>query len=477
MKYAPFRHQGLAYDWLMTHDHAGLFLGMGLGKTVVTLTALTTHLWDDFSVHKALVIAPKNVADTVWAEECRKWDHLNDLRCAKILGTAAQRRKALTTDADLYIINRENLVWLITELKGKLPFECVIIDELSSFKSAKAQRWKALKKLIQSVPYVWGLTGTPAPNSYLDLWPEVYLLDGGERLGKFIGQYRDRYFTAGAHKGHIVYEYRLRMGAKDAINRKLRDLCLSMETEDWLDLPPVIHNTVTVRMDAKARKTYDTLMRDRVLPLLWEGRKTRLLDPRKPQELAEMTNAIQGDTAAVLAGKLLQMANGAVYDDKRNPVHLHDAKLDALEEIIDTNPGQPVLVFYNYEHDKQRILERFPQATLFVTNEKEKWDRGEIPLLLVHPASAGHGLNLQLGGHLCVWFGLTWSRELYDQANARLNRPGQKESVIIHHIVCEDTVDERVMAVLAKKGQGQKELLDALRQYVKEEASEPTVKA
>lgn len=471
MRYTPYRHQQLAYAWLMSHDHAGLFLGMGLGKTVTTLTALTSHLWDDFTVHKALVIAPMTVASTVWAEECRKWDHLKDLRCVKVLGTAAQRRKALATDADLYIINRENVVWLVEELHGRLPFECVILDELSSFKSTKAKRWKALRKLLPSIPYVWGLTGTPAPNSYLDLWPEIFLLDGGARLGRYVSHYRDRYFTAAGHKGHIVYDYRLRMGAKDAIDRLLRDLCLSMSSEDWLDLPPVIHNRVTVEMDKPGRSLYDRMVDEKVLPLLRQGADTRLLDPRKPEELAQMTNAIQGDTAAALAGKLLQMANGAVYDDERNVTVIHSKKLDALGEIIDTNPGQPLLVFYNFEHDKRRILERFPQAVVFSPDKVTEWNAGRIPLLLAHPASAGHGVNLQTGGHLCVWFGLTWSRELYDQANARLSRPGQTESVVIHHIVCRGTVDERVLETLARKGATQKELLDALKQYLRGKAA------
>lgn len=464
------RHQQLAYDWLMTHDHAGLFLGMGLGKTVTTLTALATHLWDDFTVRKALVIAPKNVANNVWAQECEKWDHLMGIRCRIIAGTAQQREAAVRAPADLYIINRENVVWLMDLLGGRLPYDMVILDELSSFKSTSAKRWKALKKAIQTVRYVVGLTGTPAPNGYLDLWPQLYLLDGGERLGKRVGDYRMRYFTAGAHKGHVVYEWRLRLGAKDAIDRKLRDLCLSMSAEDWLSLPPILHNTVYVRMDASARKTYEKLKTEKVIPLLQQGYGHRQLDPRKPEELAQMTSAIQADTAAVLTGKLLQMANGAVYDDDGTVIPIHEEKLSALSELVEANEGENLLVFYSYQHDKTRILQRFPQAREMKTPaDVADWNDGKIPMLLCHPASAGHGLNLQQGGHIIVWYGLPWSLELYQQANARLPRPGQKQSVIIHHLVCRDTYDENVLATLQNKTAGQKGLLDALRQYLKGE--------
>lgn len=431
------------------------------------LTVLTTLLWDLFTVRRALVIAPKNVAMNVWAQECRKWDHTQGIRCSIICGTEKQRIAALQKDADLYIINRENVVWLLEYLQGKLPFEMVVLDELSSFKSTGAKRWKALKKAIQSVRYVYGLTGTPAPNSYLDLWPQVYLLDGGERLGKRISDYRMRYFTAGAHKGHIVYEWRPRIGAQDAINRKLSDLCLSMSAEDWLDLPPIIYNTIPVSMNKAARKDYENFKRDMVLPLLQDGAQTKRLDPMKPEELMQMTSVVKGETAATVAGKLMQMANGAVYDDQNGVLHIHDEKLDALAEIHDTNPGQSLLVFYGYKHDRDRILARFPDAVEFTGPDVvEKWNVGQIGILLCHPASTGHGLNLQQGGHITVWFGLTWSLELYQQANARLSRPGQKESVIINHIVCRNTIDERVMDALHTKDEGQSALLTALKGYL-----------
>lgn len=470
MQYVPYQHQEIAYDFCMTHDHCGLFLGMGLGKTIITLTALADRLWDTFTVRKCLVIAPKNVARNVWAKECRKWDHTQDIRCSLVLGTAAQRRRALQADAELYIINRENVVWLMEELGGKLPFEMVVLDELSSFKSHTAKRWKALKKAIQSVPYVIGLTGTPAPKGYLDLWAELFLLDGGKRLGTRIGDYRARYFTPGAHKGHIVYKWRLRIGAQDAINRKLNDICLSMRTEDWLDLPPILYNDIPVSMDAAAEKKYRQFETDKVIPLLQQETGFRELDLRNPEELEQMTSAVRGDTAAAVAGKLLQMANGAVYDDNGGVYEIHDAKLDALEEIADTNPGENLLVFYNYKHDLQRILARFPQARVYRDQKDEDdWNAGTIPMLLCHPASAGLGLNLQLGGHIIVWYGLNWSLELYQQANARLPRPGQTESVIIHHIICAGTMDERVMAVLRENEATQDNLLDALRSYLKKE--------
>lgn len=464
------RHQQIAYDFCLSHERAGLFIGMGLGKTVVSLTVFNELKWNRFTVKKALVIAPKNVAQNVWAQECLKWDHLKHIRCSQILGAEKQRIAAIRAEADLYIINRENVVWLTDYLGGKLPFEMVIIDELSSFKSAGTKRWKALKKAIRPVRYRLGLTGTPAPNGYLDLWPQVYLLDEGERLGAKLGDYRARYFTMGAHKGHVVYEWKLRIGAKDAINRKLQDLCLSMKSEDWLALPPTLYSTVFVQMDAKGRGAYEKFKKDKVLPLLKAADGIWQLDPRDPGQLAEMNAVIKGDTAATVTGKLLQMANGAVYDDTQGVVHIHDAKLDALEEIVEANAGENLLVFYAYQHDKNRILDRFPKARIFSgPQDAEDWNAGKVPMLLCHPASTGHGLNLQHGGHIIVWFGLTWSLELYQQANARLPRPGQKRSVIILHIVCKDTHDEHVLAALQSKDTEQSALLSALKNYLRKE--------
>ena len=473
MKYTPMRHQQIAYDFCMKHERAGLFIGMGLGKTIISLSVFSTYKWDTFTVKKALVIAPKNVAQNVWAQECVKWDHTKDIRCSVVLGTLKQRKAALAKDADLYIINRENVVWLLEELGGDLSmFDMVIIDELSSFKSPSAKRWKSLKKAIQKVRYVLGLTGTPAPNSYLDLWPQVFLLDGGERLGKRITDYRMRYFSMGAHKGHIVYEWNLRIGAQDAINRKLSDLCLSMSAEDWLDLPPIIYNTVPVQMDKAGRATYDAFKKDKVLPLLKTDDQIVRLDPTNAEEVEQMTSMVMAENAAVVGGKLLQMANGSVYDDGKSVIPIHDAKLDALAELVDTNAGNNLLVFYAYQHDKERIMEKFPQAREFTgPQDVVDWNNGKVPMLLCHPASTGHGLNLQQGGHIIVWFGLTWSLELYQQANARLPRPGQKQSVIIHHLVCKDTIDEQVMTALSGKNAGQKALLNALKGYLSKEAT------
>ena len=465
--YKPYPHQQQAYEFCMSHKHCALLLGMGLGKTVTTLTVLAEHLWDDFTVKRALVVAPKNVAETVWAQECRKWEHTKNIRCSLIAGTAKQRSAALHANADLYIIGRDNLVWLMDQLGGKLPYDMVILDELSSFKSQSTKRWKCIKKAIQSVPYVIGLTGTPAPNGYLDLWPQMYLLDGGERLGRTVGQYRDRYFSAGAHKGHIVYEWRLRMGAQSAIDRQLKDLCLSIKNPDW---PEPIYNTIPVKLDAQARKRYDTFKREAVIPLLQSGGEFKELDPNNPEELRQMTSAIRGDMAASLAGKLLQMADGAVYDDEHNVVPIHDAKLDALAEVVDTSAGNNLLVFWAYKHDRDRILARFPKARVYAgAQDVEDWNAGKIEMLLCHPASTGHGLNLQYGGHIIVWFGLPWSLELYQQANARLPRPGQKETVIIHHLVAQGTLDERVMDVMRGKNATQEALLDALRGYFEKE--------
>ena len=396
------------------------------------------------------------MAEDTWTREAAKWDHLTGLRVVPVLGDQKHRLAALAAPGDIYVINRENVQWLVETFGKRWDFDAIIIDELSSFKSPKAKRWRCLKRVAKLAKIVWGLTGTPAGNGYIDLWPEMFLIDGGDRLGHTLGEFRTKWFSPGAHKGNIVYEWRLKPGAKEDIDRRLSDICLSMSKEDWLTLPPVVHNTVTVRMDAKERKLYDQLRRDCVLPLLGG-------------ELADMKNfdqAIVGGTAATLSGKLLQMANGAVYDEDGGVVHIHDRKLDALADIAEEAHGQSLLVFYSYRHDIDRIRERFPQAVEIGGSETiTAWNAGEIPMLLCHPASAGHGLNLQQGGHIIVWFGLPWSLELYQQANARLNRMGQGQSVIVHHVVCEGTLDEKVLSALTEKDAVQKGLLDALKGY------------
>lgn len=420
--------------------------------------------YEEFAIRKALVIAPKRVAEDTWSREQAKWEHLKHLKVVKVMGTKDKRLAALKEQADIYIINRENVEWLVETLGTRWCFDAVVIDELSSFKSAKSKRWKALRKVIFGSKYVYGLTGTPASNGYLDLWPEMYLLDHGERLGKTLGAYRSTYFNPGAHKGHVVFEWRLKPGARERIDARLSDICLSMSKEDWLDLPERTYNTIPVQLDSKARKLYDQFKRDKILPLVHEHEKLAVAQGM------DYDTAVVGDMAAQVSGKLLQMANGAVYDDDGEVFHIHDAKLDMLAEIADTSAGQPILVFYNYKHDLKRLQERFPDAVKMGGEDViSAWNRGEIPMLLCQPASAGHGLNLQDGGHIIVWFGLTWSLELYQQANDRLHRMGQRSAVIVHHLVAEDTIDEKVMAALTAKDATQKGLLDALKQYLQEE--------
>lgn len=456
MKYRPRRHQVLAERWLREHERCALFLDMGLGKTVVTLTVLRERIYEDFSVDRALVIAPKNVAEDTWTREQEKWDHLKDLRVSKLLGTAAQRRRALASCADVDVINRENVQWLVEELGGRWPYDMVVIDELSSFKSSHAKRWRMLKRVIGQSRYVVGLTGTPAPKGYLDLWPEIFLIDGGARLDRSITRFRERYFNPGRRNGHIVYDWRLKPGAKEEIDRRLADICLSMSAEDWLDLPELMPNRVTVRLDKKERAVYDQFKRDHVLPLL-DG---------KLSALENMDAAVVGETAASVSNKLLQMSNGRVYEDGGNVFRIHDRKLDALEQIAEA--GQNMLVFYAFKHDLSAIRERFPDAVEIrdggVAENIRRWNAGQIPMLLCHPASAGHGLNLQEGGHIAVWYGLTWSLELYQQANARLHRQGQTERVIIHHILADGTMDARVMDALEQKDVTQRSLLAALKE-------------
>lgn len=417
------------------------------------------ELYDDFAVSRVLVIAPKRVAEDTWTSERDKWDHLHELRVSKVLGSAKQREAALSATADIYVINRENVQWLVEKVGDRWPFDMVVIDELSSFKSSQSKRWRSLKRVIKLSSRVIGLTGTPAGNGYMDLWPEVFLVDSGAALGRTITSYRDTYFYPGARKGHIVYEWKLRPGSKSKIDERLKPFCLSMSAEDWLQMPPLFYNEVRVRMSMEERAEYDRFARDKVLPLLGGELST----------VEDMDSVVVGDTAAVVSNKLLQLANGAVYDDQGGVHHLHDRKLDALEDILEYSQGQPILVYYTYKHDAQRILERFPFArTLGGSEDIAEWNKGNIPLLLCHPASAGLGLNLQQGGHIMVWFGLPWSLELLQQAEARLYRQGQEQSVIIHRIICEETLDEKVLAALDRKDVTQRALLRALKEYVGE---------
>lgn len=465
MKYEPKPHQKFCIDRLTGPSapaSAGLLLDMGLGKTSIALTAADLLLWDEFALDAFLVIAPLRVAQDTWSTEHGKWDHLGRLRVSSVLGTEKRRMAALEKWSDLYVINRENVEWLCSP--GIWPFDGrkigIIIDELSSFKNQQAKRWRALKRRVPPDAPVWGLTGTIAPRGYIDLWPQIYLLDRGQRLETAIGRYRDKYFDPGARKGHIVYEWRLKQGAKEAIDTRLSDLCLSMRKEDWVSLPPITYNRVPVRMSTAERKVYDTLKKERVLTAL-EGK--------------ELDSAIVGATAAALSNKLLQMAGGAVYDEDGGVTTIHSRKLDALDELAEAAQGQPLLVFYNYQHEADRILAKFP-AAVKMGDEKDtaaliaRWNRGEVPMLICHPASAGHGLNLQGGGHIVVWYGLPWSLELYQQANARLHRMGQTDPVVVQHIVCEGTLDDKVLSVLSGRAEVQDSLLNALKAYIQTSA-------
>ena len=388
-----------------------------------------------------LVIAPLQTARNTWGSEIEKWDHLSSLRLSLILGDVKQRRAALEEEADVYVVNRENVVWLCEELKD-WPFDMVVIDELSSFKNPSAKRFKALRKQIPFAKRVVGLTGTPAVNGYIDLWSEVYLLDRGERLGRTIGMYRQSYFHPGRSNGHVVYEWVMNRGAKEIIDDRLSDLCVSMKAVDFLEMPDRVETDVYVEMCAAEKKLYDQFGRDHVLPDM----------------------DIVGANAAVVQAKLLQMANGFIYDEDKTAHHIHSHKLEAVDEIIEAAGTRPVLLFYTFIEDKNRLMERFPEARELKTKaDVDDWNAGKIPLLITHPASTGHGLNLQEGGNIVVWFGLPWSLELYQQANARLYRQGQKNTVYIYHILTKDTHDTDVLRALKSKNLTQEELLRALK--------------
>lgn len=442
MKYNPHNYQQFATDFILEHPVSCLMLDMGLGKTIITLTALWQLTLDSFDVSRILVIAPKRVAADTWPKELSKWEHLKGLDASLVMGTQAEREAALRRQTFLYIINRENVSWLVEN--HRWDFDMVVIDELSSFKSNQAQRFKALKKVRPLVSRIVGLTGTPAPNSLLDLWPQMYLMDMGQRLGRFIGGFRERFFTPDKRSREIIYSYKPREGAEEAIYDLISDICISMKAVDYLDMPELIMNRVEVSMDSREQKIYDDFQRDMVVNLHGEE--------------------LDAVNAAVLSGKLLQMANGAVYGENHKVLRIHDRKLDALEDLVEAANGKPLLVAYWYEHDLQRIKARFKTARCIdTTKDIDDWNAGRIPLALIHPASAGHGLNLQDGGCTIVWFGLTWSLELYQQLNARLWRQGQKHTVVIHHIVTKGTHDEDVLRALECKDTRQTALIDAVR--------------
>ncbi len=442
MKYKPHNYQQFATDFILNQSICCLMLDMGLGKTVITLTALWQLALDSFDVSRVLVIAPKRVAEDTWPKELAKWEHLTGLTSSLVLGSAAERKAALQRKAFLYIINRENVAWLVKN--HYWDFDMVVIDELSSFKSNKAERFKAMKKVRPMVTRIVGLTGTPAPNTLLDLWPQMYLMDMGQRLGRFIGGFRDRFFLPDKRNREIIYSYKPREGAEDAIYALISDICISMKAADYLDMPERIDNRIEVSMSPKERKLYDDFQKDMVLSIGDEE--------------------LDAANAASLSNKLLQMANGAVYGEDKKVLPIHDRKLDALEDLVEAANGKPLLVAYWYKHDLQRIKARFKNARCIDTaKDIDDWNAGQIPLALIHPASAGHGLNLQDGGCTIVWFGLTWSLELYQQLNARLWRQGQKHTVVIHHIITKGTHDEDVMRALENKDTRQSALIEAVR--------------
>lgn len=447
VRFLPHDYQKVAIDFALQNQSSGLFLDMGLGKTVITLTVIEELKNNYLEELKVLVIAPKRVAEDTWTTEYEKWDHLKNLKVVKVIGNSKQRKAALEKEADIYIITRDNIAWLVDFLSKDWDFNTVIIDELSSFKNHQSKRFKALRKVRPFINRIIGLTGTPAPNGYEDLWSQIYLLDRGERLGKTISEYRRKYFNTLYRHGYNEYE--LKEGAKEQIDGILKDLCISMKAKDYLKLKEPLYINRIAKLDEKEYKLYKDMERDAVLELGDED--------------------ITALSAAAVSNKLLQLSNGAVYTDERKVIEIHNKKLEVLEELIEEAKGEPVLVFYNFQHDKDRIIEKFKKDVRVLDTEKDikDWNNKKIKILLAHPASAGHGLNLQEGGSIIIWFGLTWSLELYQQANARLNRQGQKETVRIYHIIAEKTIDERVLEVLKGKNTRQEELLRKLKAELK----------
>ena len=444
MKYIPHDYQTRAKDFILEHPKAGMLLEMGLGKTVITMTAIDILINEMFEVDRVLVIAPKRVAEDTWTREHAKWDHLRHLRVSKVLGSPEQRRRALAVDADIYVIGRDNVVWLVEQCRQSWPFDMVVIDELSSFKNPQAKRFRALKKVIPKASRVVGLTGTPSANGLMDLWAEIYLLDRGERLGHTLGAYREKYFRPGARNGYVVFKWEPLRGSREKIEAAISDICISMSADDYLTLPKRIDNLIPVKLSPQEMKQYKTMEAEQLLHI-------------------DDEDVVALNAAAVMT-KLLQIANGSVYSHEGNVVRLHDAKLEALLEIIDTTDS-PVLIFYSYKHDLAAIKAAIPGArTLDGPEDIAEWNAGKVQVLLAHPASVGYGLNLQEGGHVIVWYGLTWSLELYQQANARLYRQGQDKPVIIHHLIAEGTVDEQVMRALQEKDMSQAALMAALKE-------------
>ena len=453
MKYVPHAYQAFCINYIKTHPVSALFLDMGLGKTVITLTAIRDLMLDELLVTKTLVIAPLRVARDTWPAETRKWDHLNDLDISVIVGDLRVRESAVSKSALIYIINRENIKWLVEyyERNGiRWDFDCVVIDELSSFKNYHSQRFKWLRKMRPFVKRWIGLTGTPSSNGLMDLWAEIGILDGGQRLGRFIGRYRDAYFKPSSMNPNtgVVYSYAPREGAEQQTYDRISDITISMKALDYLEMPECVYVNHEVQMSDQEKKLYDQLKSDLIIPL--------------------EDGDIDAANAAALSNKLLQLSNGAVYDENGIVRVVHKRKLEMLEDMIEAANGQPVLIAYWFKHDHQRIMEHltacgYSPRDIRESEDIKDWNTGKMAVALIHPASAGHGLNIQEGGHILIWFGLTWSLELYQQTNARLWRQGQRDTVTIHHIVCENTVDEDVLNALSSKNVTQEKLIAAVK--------------
>lgn len=443
MKYKPHSYQEYAIRYIETHPISALLIDMGLGKTSITLTAIRNLLFDSFEVCKVLVIAPLRVAKNTWTDEIKKWEHLSTLTYSLIIGNENERLSALNEQTDIYIINRENVDWLVNKSGYKFDFDMVVIDELSSFKNHQSKRFKSLMKVRPLVKRIVGLTGTPSSNGLMDLFAEFKILDMGKRLGYFIGQYRNTYFKPDKMNGPIVYSYKPLPNAENAIYEKISDITVSMKANEYLKMPELLTSNYVVELSNSEKKQYDKMKKSLVL---------------------EITDGeITASNAASLSNKLCQLSNGAIYDDEQNIVEIHDRKLETLEDIIESMNGKPLLIAYWYRHDLERIKSRFSVREIKTSEDISDWNDGKIPVALIHPASAGHGLNLQNGGSTLVWFGLTWSLELDQQTNARLYRQGQKNAVVIQHIITKGTIDEQILKALQKKNKTQADLIDAVR--------------
>ena len=449
MEFIPHSYQAYSINKIINNKKYGLFLEMGTGKTVSTLTAIEQLKYDYLEVDKVLVIAPKRVAEDTWAQEIDKWNHLSNLSVSLVLGTSKQRTEALAKDADIYVTNKENTKWICEKYKKDWPFDMLVIDELSTFKNSDSQRFKILKKQMPLVDRFVGLTGTPAPNNLIDIWSQMYLIDGGERLGKYKTHFRQAYFYPTHQLSENVFNWELRNGADDAIYDKISDVTVSIKSEDFLEMPERIDNVQEVKLSKKERAVYDQLKADMVI-----------------EDETDANKDIEALTSATLTQKLLQLSNGAVYTLDGTYKTVHDKKLERLDEIIEEAQGKPILLFYSFKHDKERILERYDFAEELKGDYMERWNNGDIKLLIAHPASAGHGINLQYGGSIAVWFGLTWNLEHYEQANARLFRQGQTETTVIHHIMTENSVDQDVYKGLQNKQLGQNALMQAVKAQI-----------